>query len=197
MAQALAHDVLGFVRLVFSSELCNRTPYNGLISYLLRYAMTGSGVAWELDFNKVMVSQGSLKPVKVANATVSGNAVNFAWTNNAGSGEALASDIAIVLAFNKDDGEAEYVTNAGVRGDGQCQLALPSGWEEASLAVYLGFRNADTENCADSLCLINTRAEGSSSGNQSSGSQSSGSNSGSSTGSDGGSGDGDGGELII
>ncbi|MBQ8008258.1 MAG: hypothetical protein IJ256_01850 [Bacteroidaceae bacterium] len=124
-----------------------------------------------------MVSQGSLKPVKVANATVSGNAVNFAWTNNAGSGEALASDIAIVLAFNKDDGEAEYVTNAGVRGDGQCQLALPSGWEEASLAVYLGFRNADTGNWADSLCLINTRAEGSSSGNQSSGSQSSGSNS--------------------
>ncbi|MBR1542134.1 MAG: hypothetical protein IJ628_05940 [Bacteroidaceae bacterium] len=49
----------------------------------------------------------------------------------------------------------------------------------------------------DSLCLINTGAEGSSSGNQSSGSQSSGSNSGSSIGSDGGSGDGGGGGLII
>ena len=60
VAQAFAHDVLGFARLGYAPELRNRTAYNGLVSYLLRYAMTGNGTDWELDFDKVMVSRGSL-----------------------------------------------------------------------------------------------------------------------------------------
>ena len=183
VAQAFAHDVMGFIRFGYSPELGNRSPYNGLVSYLLRHAMIGNDIDWELDFKKVMVSRGSLKPVKVANATISGDTVNFTWTNNAGIGDALTTDVAMVLAYNKDDGEAEYDTHAATRGDAQCQLILPTGWGSANLAVYLGFRNENTGNCADSLCLIDRGASG---GNESSGT---GGNSGTGGG-DGGGGDG-------
>lgn len=182
VAQAFAHDVLGFIRLGYSPDLGNRSPYNGLVSYLLHHAMIGSDINWELDFKKVMVSRGSLKPVKVANATISGDIVNFTWTNNAGIGDAKATDVAMVLAYNKDDGEAEYDTHAATRGDGQCQLVLPSGWGSANLAVYLGFRNEDAGNCADSMCLIDRGTSG--------GNESSGTGTGSATGTGGGSGDG-------
>lgn len=162
VAQAFAHDVLGFARYGYSPALGNRSPYNGLVSYLLRYAMVGSGANWELDFKKVMVSRGSLKPVKVANATINGDTVNFTWTNNTGIGDAQATDAAMVLVYNKDDGEAEFDTHAAVRSDGTCSLILPPGWGSANLAVYLGFRNEDTRNCADSICLIDKGANGSS-----------------------------------
>jgi uncharacterized membrane protein YgcG len=164
VAQAFAHDVLGFARLGYSPSLGNRTPYNGLVSYLLSHAMTGSGVDWELDFMKVMVSRGPLKPVKIANAVIDGDVVNFTWTNNAGIGDAQAADVAMVLAYNKDEGEAEFDTHAAVRGDGCCSLTLPAGWGNANMAVYLGFRNEETGNCADSMCLINKGTD-SSSGN--------------------------------
>lgn len=192
VAQAFAHDVLGFVRYGYSPELGNRTPYNGLVSYLLRHAMTGSGTDWELDFEKVMVSRGTLTPVKQASASVSGNTVSFTWTDNSGSGDAKATDVAMVLVYNKNTGEADYNTSAGVRSDGQCQFTLPAGWGSANLAVYLGFRNTETGNCADSTCLINSGSTNAGSGSSTGGSSNSGSSSGGSSGGNGGDGGGDG-----
>lgn len=192
VAQAFAHDVLGFVRYGYSPELRNRTPYNGLVSYLLKHAMTGSGIDWELDFERVMVSRGSLTPIKQANATISGDKVNFTWTDNSGKGDAKSSDVAMVLVYNKDDGEADYDTNAGVRGDGQCVFALPAGWGSANLAVYLGFRNTETGNCADSTCLINSGSTNAGSSSSTGGNGSAGSTSGGNSGGNDGDGGGDG-----
>lgn len=193
MAQAFVHDVVGFARVGYAPYTYNRTAANALMSYVMRHAMAGSGLEWEIDFSRVLVSRGTLTTVRVASGSVGNGKVTCTWTDNSGRGDAQATDVAMVLVYNKATGEAEYDTQAGQRGDGCCELVLPEGWGNADLAVYLGFRKADGNDCSDSICLINQgAATGSAFGSGGSASSTGSGNSGSGSGTGSGSGSGTG-----
>ena len=75
MAQAFVHDVVGFARVGYAPYTYSRTAANALMSYVMRYAMAGSGLDWEIDFSKVLVSRGVLTTVRVASGSVSNGKV--------------------------------------------------------------------------------------------------------------------------
>ena len=118
--------------------------------------MKGSGTNVSIDYNKALVTRGSLVPALDATVTVNESKVTFAWTDNSGMGDATVTDAAMLLAYNKDKGMAVYDIAA-------------ANWKDDALAIYLGFCNEDVTNVANSICLQDTPVSGGSEGDGSEG----------------------------
>ena len=52
--------------------------------------MKGSGTNVSIDYNKALVTRGSLVPALDATVTVNESKVTFAWTDNSGMGDAIS-----------------------------------------------------------------------------------------------------------
>ena len=89
------------------------------MSYTLKRAVTGSGKEIKIDFDRALVSMGTLMPVFEGTATQDGNKMHFKWQDNSGMGNAEDTDIAMLLVYNKDEETAVYDTEASWSGAGK------------------------------------------------------------------------------
>lgn len=180
-------SITPYVRTGYRLFAQDHTPFNAAMSYLLRHAITGSAPNLKVDYKRAMVARGSLMPVFNAVASSANGKVSFTWKDNSGQGDALGTDLAMPLVYNKVKGEAIYTLSAATRKDAKAELELPDSWADDALAVYLAFSNANATRMTNSVCLLDDAYEGESGGgNEGGGSDSGG-------GSDGGN-DGDQGE---
>lgn len=151
-------NITPFIRIGYQNYEQGKSAYNAATSYLLKYAVTGCGEEAVLDYEKVRVSRGSLTPALDAAVAVESGKASFTWTDNSDTGDALATDQAMVLVYNKDREQSVYNVAAGTRAGTTAELALPTGWDTEALAVYLGFFSEDGERVANSVCLKNDAA---------------------------------------
>lgn len=142
-----------FIRIGFKEFAEKKSAFNAAMSYMLKRAVVGDGNEITIDFNRVLISTGSLMPVFESKATVSDNKMIFNWKDNSGMGNAEGTDIAMVLVYNKDKEEAVYDTEAGFRRNESSQLALPVNWQDDELVAYLSFRSIDGSNVANSVSV--------------------------------------------
>lgn len=140
-----------FIRIGFKEFAEKKSAFNAAMSYMLKRAVVGDGNEITIDFNRVLISTGSLMPVFESKATVSDNKMIFNWKDNSGMGNAEGTDIAMVLVYNKDKEEAVYDTEVGFRRNESSQLALPVNWQDDELVAYLSFRSIDGSNVANSV----------------------------------------------
>lgn len=145
-----------FLRFGYKEFSGQQSAFNAAVSYILKHAMKGSGRNVSIDYNKALVTRGSLVPALDATVTVNESKVTFAWTDNSGMGDATVTDAAMLLAYNKDKGMAVYDIAAATRSDAKAELKLPANWKDDALAIYLGFCNEDVTNVANSVCLQDT-----------------------------------------
>ena len=77
------HPLTSFLRIGFKSAAVKMSAYNAAMSFNLKNAITGIFPAFDIDYSKVLISQGSL-PGALNPATVSATAgtVRFTWENN-------------------------------------------------------------------------------------------------------------------
>ena len=149
-----------FLRFGYKEFSGQQSAFNAAVSYILKHAMKGSGTNVSIDYNKALVTRGSLVPALDATVTVNEGKVTFAWTDNSGMGDATVTDAAMLLAYNKDKGMAVYDIAAATRSDAKAELKLPANWKDDALAIYLGFCNEDVTNVANSVCLQDTPISG-------------------------------------
>ena len=126
------------------------------MSYTLKRAVTGSGKEIKIDFDRALVSMGTLMPVFEGTATQNGNKMHFNWQDNSGMGNAEDTDIAMLLVYNKDEETAVYDTEATLRSARHAELQLPSDWQDDELIAYLSFRSANGSCVANSIRLTVT-----------------------------------------
>lgn len=158
-----------FLRFGYKEFSGQQSAFNAAVSYILKHAMKGSGTNVSIDYNKALVTRGSLVPALDATVTVNESKVTFVWTDNSGMGDATVTDAAMLLAYNKDKGMAVYDIAAATRSDAKAELKLPANWKDDALAIYLGFCNEDVTNVANSVCLQDTPVSGGSEGDGSEG----------------------------
>lgn len=151
-----AKSMTPFLRFGYKAYSTKQSAFNATVSYLLKHALKGSGTSVSIDYNKALVTRGSLVPALDATVTVSGNKAAFAWTDNSGMGDATATDAAMLLAYNKVKQMAVYDIAAASRSDVKAELKLPANWSDDALAIYLGFCNEDATSVANSVCLQDT-----------------------------------------
>ena len=157
---AFLRAITPYVRIGYAGYAKKQTAFNAAKSYIVRKALSGSGLDIAIDYRKVLVSRGPLMQVFNASVQVSDGEATFNWDDNTGMGDAAATDVAMPLVYNKALGEAYYLTASVTRAEETLTLTLPAGWADAPLAVYLGFRSEDGRQVANSLCLKSDAYEG-------------------------------------
>lgn len=147
-----------FIRTGYKNYAGKRTSYNAALSYLMSHAVKGNEEQNEIDFRRAMVSIGFLMPALDASATQSEGKMTFQWTDNTGTGNAEATDIAMILIYNSEKGTAIYRQNAAIRTNGKAELPIPQEWDGNTLVPYLSFCSADGEEVSNSICLLQENA---------------------------------------
>ena len=142
-----------FIRMGYKEFTQDKSAFNAAMSYTLKRAVTGSGKDIAIDFNRVLVSMGTLMPIFEGTAMQEKDKMSFNWQNNSGMGNAEDTDIAMLLVYNTDKETAVYNTEATLRSDKHAELALPDNWQDDELVAYLSFRSADGSCVANSIRL--------------------------------------------
>ena len=148
-----------FIRMGYKEFTQDKSAFNAAMSYTLKRAVTGSGKDITIDFNRALVSMGTLMPAFEGTAMQEKDKMSFNWQNNSGTGNAEDTDIAMLLVYNKDKEMAVYDTGATFRSSKHAELPLPDSWQDDELVAYLSFRNADGDSVANSICLPISIAE--------------------------------------
>ena len=115
-----------FIRIGYKEFTRDKSAFNAAMSYTLKRAVTGSGKEIRIDFDRALVSMGTLMPIFEGTATQNGNKMYFNWRDNSGMGNAEDTDIAMLLVYNKDKETAVYDTETALRSSQHAEIQLPS-----------------------------------------------------------------------
>ena len=142
-----------FIRIGYKEFTQDKSAFNAAMSYTLKRAVTGSGKEIRIDFDRALVSMGTLMPIFEGTATQNGNKMYFNWQDNSGMGNAEDTDIAMLLVYNKNKETAVYDTKTALRSSQHAELQLPYDWQDDELIAYLSFCSADGNTIANSIRL--------------------------------------------
>ncbi len=150
---AFLKPITNYIRTGYKTYANKQTAFNAAMSYICKNAIAGTYPDYSLDFQAVLVSRGSLTPAENASATTAEGKLTFTWTDNSGIGDALATDLAMPLIFNKDKNEAVFNTSASSRADGSVEINVPADWVGNEVEPYIAFMSADGKNVSNSVYL--------------------------------------------
>ena len=127
------------------------TGPNAALAYNIRNAITGVYPAFTINYSLVMLSRGSLQNAS-APAAVAGTAgkINFSWTDNSGTGTAMATDQAILFVYCPATGQTVYINNGAARNTAAQVLDVP-GFSGKTVQTWIAFITADGLEVSDSL----------------------------------------------
>lgn len=160
MSMAFLRTLIPYVRVGYKNLGRNKTAFNAAMSYIMRHALMGEFPDITVDYRRVLVARGNLTPVFDVTATKEDGKIKMTWTDNSGMGDALATDLAMPLAYNKKRAVSVYDFAAATRGDATLELTLPADWGDDPLAVYLAFRSEEQRSNTNSICLLDEPYEG-------------------------------------
>ena len=121
-----------FIRIGYKEFTQEKSAFNAAMSYTLKRAVTGNGKEISIDFNRALVSMGTLMPI---------------------------FEGAAAMSNNKDKETAVYNTEAALRSSCHAVLQLPADWQNDELIAYLSFCSADGSCVANSIRLTVTMTE--------------------------------------
>ena len=148
-----------FIRIGYKEFTQEKSAFNSAMSYTLKRAVTGSGKEIKIDFDRALVSMGTLMPIFEGTTTQNEDKIYFNWQDNSGMGNAEDTDIAMLLVYNKNKETAVYNTEAALRSGCHAVLQLPADWQNDELIAYLSFCSADGSCVANSIRLTVTVPE--------------------------------------
>ncbi len=130
-----------------------RTAKNSMQGRLLSQAIGGRYPGLFIDYSQVDIARGELKKAAGARAVTDGEgSIRFTWTDNTGMGNAAATDLAILVAYNPGTNDMIWTPAGGTRSaqSGLLDAGLFSGRE---VHTWLSFRTLDGKRVADSCYL--------------------------------------------
>ena len=141
-----------FLRVGFKLYANKMTQFNAAMSYNLNNAISGTYPNFTINYASALVTRGSLLGASGATATSTTAAeVDFAWTDNTGSGNAKATDKALLVIFNPTKGQAVYDDAGSARSAASQTLTVPSDFSGDTVQAFIGFISDDGKEIADSV----------------------------------------------
>jgi hypothetical protein len=143
-----------FLRVGFKLYANKMTQFNAAMSYNLNNAITGAYPNFMIDYANALVTRGNLTGAAGgAASSPSAGDVEATWTDNSGSGSALATDKALIALLNTTRGEAVFTTSGPARSAGSATIPVPSEYSGEDVEVFLGFVSEDGTKVANSVYL--------------------------------------------
>lgn len=134
----------------------NMTPFNYASAYALSNALTGTDEQPELDYTKLLLSQGGLNRISGASATKTAEGVQFVWSDKVEGLIGELTDYVTLVVYNADNSELCFSAGQYLRKDKKGLLPLPYSESGDRLYCYLFFQSA-----TDALLVSNTQHAGS------------------------------------
>jgi hypothetical protein len=144
-------SMAGLLVVSFRNYAVKMTGFNNALSYNLQNAITGTYPAYAIDFAHLLVSRGDMpnasNPTAVAAA---GSKVNFAWTDNSGTGKAKPTDLALLAVYCEDYNQCIYTTGSAAR-SAEADVLDVSQFSGKQVETYIGFVSEDGKSIASSI----------------------------------------------
>ena len=134
----------------FRDQAIKMTGKNFAQSLILKDAITGTYPDFQIDYSKVLLSQGKLPKVKKPVVTAEANGIiRFTWTNDAKRKLAKVNDQAILVAYCPEENETEYAFGAAREaGTGTLDVSEFTG---KKVHTWISFISADNKDVATSI----------------------------------------------
>jgi hypothetical protein len=150
VAGKFAQSMNDLLTLGFKDQAIRMTGKNYGQSLILKNAITGTYPDFQIDYSKVLLSQGKLPKVKKPVTAPEANGIlKFTWTNDAGKKLAKANDQAILVAYCPEENETEYAFGPARNAEtGTLDLAEFSG---KKVHTWISFMSANGKLLANSV----------------------------------------------
>ena len=147
---AFLETMVGLLRITYKNFATRMTAFNSAMSYHIKDAIDGIYPNYVIDYSLAQVSKGSLPNAIAPVATATGTDINFTWTDNSGTGTALATDQAILVAYCAATRQTIYTTTGGARSAGAGSLNV-SPMAGQTVETWIGFISVDEKEVATSF----------------------------------------------
>ena len=147
--------VLEFINIGFSVEAAGTTknPYNIAIALNFNEIITGNYPHLKIDYTKVILSKGVLKPAQNPLAELTAEGVRFKWDTNPQMAWPESADQVMMLAYFPLERETVYLPFGSDRLSGTDLLILPEELLAKPMHVYLSFVSANRKRLSDSTYI--------------------------------------------
>lgn len=136
-----------FLRIGFQSQAIKMSAFNAAMSYNLGNAITGIYPAFEIDYTKAVISQGTLpealNPAVVASAT---GKIKFTWEDNSTDADAMA----LLVVYNPVRQKSVSVVAGNIRAGGSQIITVPASFTGDEVQCYISFQNAKGSDVSNS-----------------------------------------------
>ncbi|MBC8984984.1 hypothetical protein H9X96_04260 [Pedobacter sp. N36a] len=149
----LLKPMANFINVSFKLEAAGtiRNPHNLATSYNKKHALTGEYPNLRIDYEKVVLSRGSLELIKDLNISKGEHGINLTWNSDYNE-NADTDDIMMVMVNHPGRNKASAFLNAGKRVDGGCFIPLDKDWMmEEQMEIYICLKSANGKLISDSL----------------------------------------------
>lgn len=139
------------LEITFRNYANEMTAFNAAFAYNILNAVTGNSPDFEIDYPKALVSRGSLP--NGGNPTAAkgtGDNIVFTWTDNSGTGNALATDKTILVIYCKELDSTVYTSGNTTRDAGTETLDL-SAYHLKTIETWIAFTDADDKDASNSF----------------------------------------------
>ena len=136
------------------------SAFSAAVGYnLKRNAISGVYPSQEVDFENLVVSEGSIDLPYNPNADLDSGTLTATYADNTGRGNAEATDEVMLLLYSEPRNEVAFSTNAALRSARTASIDVPSAWTASGkIHAYLAMRRPSTGVCSVSYYLGNYTA---------------------------------------
>lgn len=127
------------------------TRINNALSYHMKEAVTYVDPDFEMLYNKVQISVGTLPQVQNPSvSSPSANTIKYGWDDNSGDGAAKATDKLVVVVYAPAANLYFYRLAAATRSDATASITIPAYFSGLEVQSWITFAADDDSSCATS-----------------------------------------------
>lgn len=139
-----------FLRVGFCEGAVKKTAFNAAMSYNYHHAITGRYPDFNIDYSRVLVSQGSLAGAMNPQVTAAAGQINFTWQNNADNMEVMDSDKVLLVIYNATRQNSVSLVGGNTRDSGRQSISIPALFAGDEVQCYIAFQNMEETAASNS-----------------------------------------------
>ncbi len=141
----------GFLSVGFRNYATGMTAFNVAMSYNVKNAVIGDFPDFSIDYQTALLSKGNLTgALNPSIGVVNAPDIIFEWSDNSGIGSAKATDLAMLVAYFENQGEAVYQLTQITRNAGSATLSIPSVYLGSTAQCWIAFQSTDSKEISNS-----------------------------------------------
>ncbi|MBC8987044.1 hypothetical protein H9X96_14825 [Pedobacter sp. N36a] len=141
---------LGFAKAVKGTD---KNAHNLATAYHKKHALKGEYPNIEVDYEQVIISQGTLAVIQGVQLSKAATGLHFTWDASQQTENGEYDDLVMIMVCYTDTQKADSHLNAAKRSDGVHFLQMRSDDLKKPMAIYMSLRSADGRRISDSSYL--------------------------------------------